>query len=329
MIKKGDVYDVVNLEKRLFGDPKKEFMDIHTLYADQGYIFFNIIPVETNIVGDSVDVELRMVEGKPATFEKVVRRQLFTKPGYLYSQSMLERSLREIASMGNFDPEQALDHTRGYSVIPNQLNNTVDISYNLVEKPNSQFELSGGWGGYSFVGTVGVFNNFSIKRMFKKGAWRPVPLGDAQTLSIRFQTNGTYYTAASVNFIEPWLFGKKPTSFNLAGYYTRQTNSYYFYQNTDEYYEVYGIAASLGSRLKWPDSYFVLYHELSWQTYNLHNWSYNFLFENGRSNNISYKITLARNSTDQMVYPREGSDFQLSLQLTPPYSGTRTPIMPR
>ena len=333
MIKKGDVYDVVNLEKRLFGDPKKEFMDIHTLYADQGYIFFNIIPVETNIVGDSVDVELRMVEGKPATFnkiiisgntitnEKVVRRQLFTKPGYLYSQSMLERSLREIASMGNFDPEQALDHTRGYSVIPNQLNNTVDISYNLVEKPNSQFELSGGWGGYSFVGTVGVsFNNFSIKRMFKKGAWRPVPLGDAQTLSIRFQTNGTYYTAASVNFIEPWLFGKKPTSFNLAGYYTRQTNSYYFYQNTDEYYEVYGIAASLGSRLKWPDSYFVLYHELSWQTYNLHNWSYNFLFENGRSNNISYKITLARNSTDQMVYPREGSDFQLSLQLTPPYS---------
>ena len=338
MIKKGDVYDVVNLEKRLFGDPKKEFMDIHTLYADQGYIFFNIVPVETNIVGDSVDVELRMVEGKPATFnkiivsgntitnEKVVRRQIFTKPGYLYSQSMLERSLREIASMGNFDPEQALDHTRGYSVIPNQINNTVDISYNVAEKPNSQFELSGGWGGYSFVGTVGVsFNNFSIRRLFKKGAWRPVPLGDAQTLSLRFQTNGTYYTAGSVNFIEPWLFGKKPTSFNLTGYYTRQTNSYYWYQiqNTDEYYEVYGIAAALGSRLKWPDNYFVLYHELSWQTYNLHNWRYNFLFETGKSNNISYKLTLARNSTDQAIYPREGSDFQFSVQLTPPYSAFR------
>ena len=338
MIKKGDVYDVVNLEKRLFGDPKKEFMDIHTLYADQGYIFFNIVPVETNIVGDSVDVELRMVEGKPATFnkiiisgntitnEKVVRRQIFTKPGYLYSQSMLERSLREIASMGNFDPEQALDHTRGYSVIPNQLNNTVDITYNVAEKPNSQFELSGGWGGYSFVGTVGLsFNNFSLKRMFKKGAWKPVPLGDAQTLSLRFQTNGTYYTAGSINFIEPWLFGKKPTSFNLSGYYTRQTNSYYWYQinNTDEYFEVYGIAASLGSRLKWPDNYFVLYHELSWQTYNLHNWRYNFLFETGKSNNISYKVTLARNSTDQAVYPREGSDFQFSLQLTPPYSAFR------
>ena len=333
MINKGDVYDVVNLQKRLFGDPKKEFMDIHTLYADQGYIFFNIIPVETNIAGDSVDIELRIVEGKPATFnkiiisgnnitnERVVRRQIFTKPGYLYSQSMLERSLREIASMGNFDPEQALDGTRGYSILPNQLTNTVDIMYNLAEKPNSQFELSGGWGGYSFVGTVGVsFNNFSLRRIFKKGAWRPVPLGDAQTLSLRFQTNGTYYTAASVNFIEPWLFGKKPTSFNLAGYYTRQTNSYYFYQNTDEYYEVYGVAASLGSRLKWPDNYFVLYHELSWQTYNLHNWRYNFLFDTGRSNNISYKITLARNSTDQPVYPREGSDFQVSLQVTPPYS---------
>ncbi len=338
MIKKGDVYDLVNMQKRLNGDPKKEFMAIRNLYADQGYIFFSVVPVETNIVGDSVDVEMRIVEGKPATFnkiiisgntitnEKIVRRQIFTKPGYLYSESMLERSLREIASMGNFDPEQALDHTRGYSIIPNQINNTVDITYNVLEKPNSQFEVSGGWGGYSFVGTVGVsFNNFSVRRMFKKGAWRPVPLGDAQTLSIRFQTNGTYYTAASINFIEPWMFGKKPISFNLTGYYTRQTNSYYFYQNTDQFYEVYGIAAALGSRLKWPDNYFVLYHELSWQTYNLHKWNYNFLFNTGKSHNISYKISLARNSTDQPVYPREGSDFLISLQLTPPYSLFRDP----
>lgn len=338
MIKKGDVYDVVNMEKRLYGDPKKQFVDVRTMYSDRGYIFFNVMPVETNIVGDSVDVELRMVEGKPATFnkivisgntitnERVVRRQVFTKPGYLYSQSMLERSLREIASMGNFDPEQALDHTRGYSILPNQYNNTVDIVYNVAEKSNSQFELSGGWGGYSFVGTVGIsFNNFSIRRLFDKTAWRPVPLGDAQNLSIRFQTNATYYTAASINFMEPWLFGKKPTSFNISGYYTRQTNSSYFYQNTDEFYEVYGVAASLGSRLKWPDNYFVLYHELSWQTYNLHDWGYNFLFDTGRSNNISYKITLARNSTDQVLYPRKGSDFVLSLQLTPPYSLFRDP----
>jgi outer membrane protein insertion porin family len=308
-------------------------MDVGTMYRDLGYLFFNVIPVELNIVGDSVDVEMRMVEGKPATFnniivsgntitnEKIVRRQIFTKPGYLYSQSMFERSIREISSMGHFDPEHAMDPSKGYTLIPNQMTNTVDVAYNVLEKPNSQLELSGGWGGYSFVGTVGVsFNNFSVKRMFDKGAWRPVPLGDAQVLSLRFQTNGTYYTAASVSFMEPWLFGKKPTSFSLSGYYTRQTNSYYFYQNPDEYFEVYGVAASLGSRLKWPDNYFVLYHELSWQAYNLHDWGYNFLFSTGQSNNFSYKATLSRNSTDQQVFPRQGSDFTFSVQLTPPYS---------
>lgn len=338
MIKKGDVYDVVNMNKRLNGDPKKQFMDVGTMYRDLGYLFFNVIPVEMNIVGDSVDVEMRMVEGKPATFnniiisgntvtnEKIVRRQIFTKPGYLYSQSQFERSVREISSMGHFDPEHAMDPSKGYTLIPNQMNNTVDISYNVSEKPNSQLELSGGWGGYSFVGTIGVsFNNFSLKRIFDKSAWRPVPLGDAQVLSLRFQTNGTYYTAASVNFMEPWLFGKKPTSLNISGYYTRQTNSYYFYQNPDEYFEVYGVAAGLGSRLKWPDNYFVLYHELSWQSYNLHDWGYNFLFSTGQSNNISYKLSLTRNSTDQPVYPRQGSDFTFSVQLTPPYSAFRDP----
>ncbi len=336
-IKKGDVYDVVTMEKRLFGDPKKQEMDIASLYRDRGYLFFNLMPVETNIIGDSVDVEMRMIEGKPAIFnkiiisgntitnEKIVRRQVFTKPGYLYSQSYLERSIREIASMGHFDPEHAADASKGFSVIPNQMNNTVDITYNVQEKPNSQLELSGGWGGSSFVGTVGVsFNNFSIKRLFKKGAWRPVPLGDAQTLSLRFQTNGTYYTAGSINFMEPWLFGKKPTSFNFSGYYTRQTNSYYFYQNPNEYMEVFGAAIGIGSRLKWPDNYFTLYHELSWQTYNLNNWGANFLFKTGSSNNLSYKITLSRNSTDQQVYPRQGSDFTMSLQITPPYSAFRS-----
>lgn len=337
-INKGDIYDVVTMEKRLRGDEKKQEMDVSSQYTDRGYLFFNVMPVEVNIVGDSVDVEMRMVEGKPATFnniiisgntvtnEKIVRRQIFTKPGYLYSQSQLERSIREISSMGHFDPEHAMDPSKGYSIIPNQMNNTVDITYNVAEKPNSQLELSGGWGGYSFVGTVGVsFNNFSIKRIFDKKAWRPVPLGDAQVLSIRFQTNGTYYTAGSVNFVEPWLFGKKPTSLNISGYYTRQTNSYYYYQNPDEYMEVYGIAAGLGSRLKWPDNYFVLYHELSWQTYNLNNWGYNFLFSTGKSNNISYKLSLTRNSTDQEVFPRTGSEFTFSVQLTPPYSAFRDP----
>lgn len=331
-IQKGDVYDVVTMEKRLFGDPKQQHLDVRKMYTDNGYLFFNLMPVEVMIEGDSVDVEMRIFEGEPATFnniiingntitnEKIARRALFTRPGYLFSQSDFERSLREVSSIGHFDPEVALSD-KGYNILPNQMNNTVDIAYNLAEKPNSQLELSGGWGGNTFVGTVGVsFNNFSLKRIFQKHAWRPVPLGDGQSLSVRFQTNGTYYTALSASFIEPWLFGKKPTSLSVSVYYTRQTNSYYFYQTSDEYMEVFGLSAGIGTRLKWPDNYFVLYNELSWQTYKLHNWNYNFLFNTGKSNNASYKISLNRNSTDQPIYPRKGSDLLLSLQLTPPYS---------
>lgn len=332
MLKKGDIYDVVTMDKRLHGDPKQQNPDVRRMYTDNGYLFFNIMPVELNIDGDSVDVEIRMSEGKQATFnnviingntitnEKIARRAVFTRPGYLYSQSNFERSARELSSIGHFNPEK-FNSESGVSVMPNANNNTVDIAYNLEEKPNSQLELSGGWGGNTFVGTVGVsFNNFSIKRLFKKHAWRPVPLGDGQTFSIRFQTNGTYYTALSASFVEPWLFGKKPTSLSISTYFTRETNSYYYYQNSDQYMEVFGVAVGLGNRLKWPDNYFVLYHELSWQTYKLQNWNYNFLFNTGKSHNASYKISLNRNSTDQPIYPRQGSDLLLSLQLTPPYS---------
>lgn len=332
MIKKGDVYDVVTMEKRLYGDPKQQNLDVRKQYMDNGYLFFNVMPVELNIEGDSVDVEMRISEGKQATFnnviingntitnEKIARRAVFTRPGYLFSQSDFERSIRELGSIGHFDPER-FQSEAGWNLIPNPNNNTVDIAYNLEEKPNSQLELSGGWGGNTFVGTVGVsFNNFSIKRLFKKHAWRPVPLGDGQTFAIRFQTNGTYYTALSASFMEPWLFGKKPTSLSISTYFTRETNSYYYYQTSDEYMEVFGVALGLGTRLKWPDNYFVLYHELSWQTYRLQNWNYNFLFNTGKSHNASYKISLNRNSTDQPIYPRSGSDLLLSLQLTPPYS---------
>ena len=334
-IGKGDVYDVVTMEKRLFGGGKQSDYDVSKLYRDNGYLFFNLQPVELNIEGDSVDVEMRVVEGKPATLnniiingndltnERVIRRQVFTRPGYLFSQSEFERSIREIASMGQFDPEAIMDPAKGYSIIPNQLNNTVDLVYNVTEKPSSQLELSGGWGGNTFVATVGVsFNNFSTHRILDKTAWRPVPLGDAQNLSLRFQTNGTYYTSLSASFSEPWLFGKKPTSLNLSVYYTRQTNSYIYYNilNNDEYMEVYGFAAGIGKRLKWPDNYFVLYNQLSWQTYKLQNWAYQFLFNTGISHNLSYTLSLSRNSTDQQIYPRMGSDFSLSLQLTPPYS---------
>ena len=333
-IGKGDVYDMVTMQKRLFGGGKQSEYDVTKLYRDNGYLFFNIQPVEMNVEGDSVDVEMRISEGKPATLnnivingndltnERVIRRQVFTRPGYLFSQSDFERSIREIASMGQFDPE-AIMGEGGYSVIPNPMNNTVDLVYNVTEKPSSQLELSGGWGGNTFVATVGVsFNNFSTRRFFDKSAWRPVPLGDAQNLSVRFQTNGTYYTSLSASFSEPWLFGKKPTSLNMSLYYTRQTNSYIYYNilNNDEYMEVYGFAAGLGKRLKWPDNYFVLYNQLSWQTYRLQNWAYQFLFNTGISHNLSYTLSLSRNSTDQQIYPRTGSDFSVSLQLTPPYS---------
>ena len=310
-IKKGDVYDLVTMEKRLHGGGKESEYDVSKLYRDNGYLFFNVTPVEVNIQNDSVDVEMRIAEGKPAilneiiingndlTNEKVVRRQLTTRPGYLFSQTDFERSIREIASMGQFDPE-AIMGAGGYSILPNQLNNTVDIVYNVTEKPSSQLELSGGWGGNTFVLTAGVsFNNFSTRRMFEKGAWRPVPLGDAQNLSLRFQTNGKYYTSLSASFMEPWLFGKKPTSLSISGYYSRMTDSYLAIGilSTDKMFEVFGFNAGLGTRLKWPDSYFVLYNNLSWQTYKLTNWT-----------------------TDQQIYPRTGSDFSLSLQLTPPYS---------
>ena len=334
-IKPGDVYDIVTMEKRLRGGGKQNEYDISKMYRDNGYLFFSVTPVETNIQNDSVDVEMRISEGKQATLnnivingndltsEKVVRRQIFTRPGNLFSQTDFERSIREIASLGQFDPESIMS-SDGYSMIPNQNNNTVDLVYNVTEKPSSQLELSGGWGGRTFVATAGVsFNNFSTRRMFDKHAWRPVPLGDAQNLSFRFQTNGTYYTALSASFLEPWLFGKKPTSLNLSAYYTRQTNSNTYLQilSHDRMMEIYGFSASLGNRLKWPDNYFVLYNGLSWQSYKLTNWySGYFFFDDGLSHNLSYTLSLTRNSTDQQIYPRMGSDFSFSVQLTPPYS---------
>ncbi len=335
-IGKGDVYDQVTMQKRLFGGGKQSDYDVSKLYRDNGYLFFGIRPVETNIQNDSVDIEFRISEGKQATLnniiingndltnEKVVRRQVFTRPGYLFSQTDFERSLREIASLGQFDPESIMEQGKGWSMVPNQLNNTVDLVYNVTEKPSSQLEVSGGWGGRTFVATVGVsFNNFSTHRFLDKSAWRPVPLGDAQNLSFRFQTNGTYYTALSASFTEPWLTGKKPTSLNLGVYYTRQTNSLLAINllSHDRQMEVFGFSASLGNRLKWPDNYFILYNGLSWQTYKLTNWySGYFILDDGISNNISYQMSLVRNSTDQQIYPRLGSDFSLSVQLTPPFS---------
>ncbi|MBP3257421.1 MAG: outer membrane protein assembly factor BamA [Bacteroidales bacterium] len=334
-IKKGDVYDMVTLNKRLKGGGKENEYDVSKLYRDNGFLFFQVTPVEVNIQKDSVDLEVRIAEGKPATIndviingndltnERVVRRQVMTRPGYLFSQSDFERSIREIASMGQFDPE-AIMKDGGYSILPNQLNNTVDIVYNVKEKPSSQLELSGGWGGNTFVLTAGIsFNNFSTRRILEKGAWRPVPLGDAQNLAFRFQTNGRYYTNLSASFTEPWLFGKKPTSLSISGYYSKMTDSYLAIGilSTDKMFEVFGFNAGLGTRLKWPDNYFVLSGSASWQTYKLTNWTNSFFaFNDGISHNLSFSINLSRNSSDQQIYPRTGSEFSASLQFTPPYS---------
>ncbi|MHC1702664.1 MAG: outer membrane protein assembly factor BamA [Tenuifilaceae bacterium] len=324
-MKKGDVYDKSMLEKRLFSDETS----ISTLYMDDGYLFFQIDPVENNVERDSVDLEMRISEGDQATVnrvtlagntktnEHVVRRELFTKPGDLFSKSEIQRSIRYLAQLGHFDPEK-LD----VKPEPNVADGTVDLRYILEEKANDQFEISGGWGANMFVGTVGIrFSNFAIRRAFDKGAWRPVPSGDSQSLTLRASTNGTYYKAFSVSFTEPWLGGRKPTNFSFSLYHTIQSGATYAYQTSDKFFKVTGASVGIGTRLKWPDDWFQIYHEVSLQNYLLRNWSSgSFLFTDGNSNNFSFKTTLSRNSTDQQIYPRRGSNFSLSLQITPPYS---------
>lgn len=324
-MKKGDVYDKTLLEKRLFTDDNS----ISTVYMDDGYLFFNLDPVESQIQNDSVDLEMRIYEGDQATINKVlivgntktnehvIRRELWTKPGYLFSKSEITRTIRELGQMGHFDPEK-LD----VQPMPNPAEGTVDLKYVVEEKANDQLEISGGWGNKMFVGTVGIrFTNFSVRRIFDKEAWRPVPSGDSQSLSLRASTNGTYYKAFSFSFTEPWLGGRKPTNFSFSIYHTIQNGGVdYFYQSSNKYFKVTGASVGIGTRLKWPDDYFSIYNEISYQNYNLKDWTGYFLFSNGQSNNLSYKISLTRNSTDQVIYPRTGSNLSLSLQITPPYS---------
>jgi len=322
---KGDVYDRSLLEKRLFTDENS----ISTVYMDDGYLFFQLEPVEVQIQNDSVDLEMRIYEGDQATVnrviitgntktnEHVIRREIWSKPGYLFSKSEITRTLRELGQMGHFDPEKL-----GIDPIPNQADGTVDLKYSVEEKANDQLEVSGGWGNNMFVGTIGIrFSNFSARRIFDKDAWRPVPSGDSQSLSLRASTNGTYYKAFSLSFTEPWLGGRKPTNFSFSLYRTLQSGGVdYFYQTSNQYFQVTGASVGIGTRLKWPDDYFTIYNELGIQNYKLSNWAGYFIFTDGQSNNLSYKVTLGRNSTDQMIYPRTGSNFSLSLQITPPYS---------
>ena len=319
-----ELYDKKLLENRLNMDEDA----ISTLYMDNGYLFFSVTPVETRVVGDSIDLQLRIYEGNPATInrviimgntktnEHVIRRELYTRPGELFSKTDLMRSYREIANLGHFNAENI-----GIDPIPNQADGTVDIKYTLEERANDQLELSGGWGGYyGFVGSVGVrFTNLAIGRIFDKESWRPVPTGDGQTLSIRAQSNFSYQSF-NISFMEPWFGGKKPNSFTVSTNYTVLRNR--AYGNKDLIYGTFktiGGAVGFGKRLSWPDDYFSFYSELSYNNYILDDYN-RFPLPNGNYNLISLKGVVSRSSQDQPIYPRKGSAISFSLQLTPPYS---------
>ncbi len=327
-IKKGDVFDQSILDKRLFMDEDA----VNSVYLDNGYLFFDMDPVEVSVENDTIDFEIRIREGEQATVNRVIvsgntktnehvaRREIWTKPGDLFSKQDIIRSVRELASLGHFDPEQIEPNP-----IPNDQDGTVDIEYKLIERANDQLEVSGGYGAGMLIFTAGIrFSNFSARRLFEKGAWRPVPSGDGQTLSLRAQTNGKFYQSYNFSFIEPWLGGKKRNSFSVSVFHSKMNQNYYSYWNFDadvpeEYMKISGASIGLGRRLNWPDDFFTLQNSLSYQRYHLKDYQ-NFLAENGTFNNLSLTTTLGRNSTDQPIYPRRGSNISLSLQITPPYS---------
>ncbi len=322
-IKKGDVYDETILEKRLRGAQDA----VSSLYLDNGYLFFNVTPVEVNIEKDSIDLEMRIYEGKQArinrvtvvgntkTHDHVIRRELRTKPGELFSQTDVQRSIRELATLGYFNPEKLNVNPQ-----PNPAEGTVDLEYIVEERPSDQIELSGGYGAGMFIGTIGLrLTNLAISDFFKKGAWRPLPTGDGQSLSIRGQTNGTYYKAISASFTEPWLGGRKPNSLSVSFYHTVRSVDQRLY-DVERFMKVTGGSVGLGQRLEWPDTYFLLNNSISFEHYNLRDYSSYFFIDNGRSNNLSFTTVFSRNSISQPIYPRSGSLVSLSLQITPPYS---------
>ena len=327
-VKKGDTYDKKSMHKRLgIGrEENPEDMSVKSLYQNSGYLMSQIEPTETIIGADSIDLELKIFEGKQFTInevgitgnvrvdDEVIRRELYTRPGELYDRSMLMQTIRMLGSMGHFNPEAIMPDIKPVS------NELVDVNWPLEEQASDQFNIAGGWGSGTFVGSIGVtFNNLSIKNAFKKGAWRPYPMGQNQRLSINGQTNGTYYKALSFSFTDPWLGGKKPNSFTISAHVSEQNNAYYVWQTSTMHFRTYGAAIGLGKRLNWPDPYFTFYGEASFERYDLKNWG-SFIMNNGTANLFSFKFVFNRNSVDQPVYPRRGSDISLSLQITPPYS---------
>ena len=332
-IEKGEIYNQELLDTRLRFS--QDGRDVSTLYMDNGYLFFQVDPIEVAVEGDSIDLEIRIFEGPQATIDKVVikgndrthehviRRELRTRPGQKFSRSDIIRSQREIINLGYFNPESL-----GINTPVNPQRGTVDIEYTVEEKPSDQLELSAGWGGVQrVIGTLGVsFNNFSLRNIFNKEAWHPLPQGDGQRLSLRAQTNGDFYQSYNVSFTEPWLGGKKPTSFTAAGFFNRFA---YGIRGTDTYqsFNIKQASVSVGTRLKWPDDNFVTSTALNIQTLSLDNWLRG-LFRSGDGevvqegvyNNFSIKQTIARSTVNDPIFPQDGSRISLSVQLTPPYS---------
>ena len=351
-MKKGDVYNQTYLSKRLSQDEDA----VGNEYWNNGYLFYRLEPTEVNIVGDSIDLEMRITEGQQAhinrvkingndrLYENVVRRELRTKPGDLFSKEALQRSARELASMGYFDPE-AINPVPE----PNYEDGTVDINYNLKQKSNDQVELSLGWGQTGVIGRVGLkLTNFSMANLFRRNREHRgiMPIGDGETLSLGAQTNGTYYQSYNVQYSTNWLGGKRPIQFNVGVSYSKQTdvspnyynsgylnnyNNYRYgygsynyanydnYRDPDKYIKLLSVYAGWGKRLSWPDDYFTLSLQLQYQRYMLRNWRY-FLMPTGTSNNLNLTVSLNRTSTDNQLFPRRGSEFSASLTITPPWS---------
>jgi outer membrane protein insertion porin family len=327
-IKRGSPFSKESLDKRLHYNPTGQ--DVESLYMNDGYLFFQLDPVETKVEGDSIDIEMRISEGVQArvkdiniagntkTSDHVLRRTLRTLPGDKFNRELLIRSQREIATLGYFDPEKI-----GINPVPNQADGTVDINYTVVEKPSDQITLSGGWGGYAgFIGTVGlVFNNFSMRKASDFRNWTPVPSGDGQRVALNVQANGLQYQAYSLSFTEPWLGGRKPNSLSVS--LNRSVSRFgvtRFETGADQFIKVNSVTVGLGRQLRVPDDYFSLSNSLSYSQYQLQNYSIFSDFSTGRANNITLNTTLSRNSIDNPTYTRRGSSISLSLSLTPPYS---------
>ncbi|MFI5203898.1 MAG: outer membrane protein assembly factor [Flavobacteriales bacterium] len=326
-IKRGDLYHKSDLDARLYMSQAGN--DITSLYMNFGYLFFNINPVEIRVEGDSIDFEMRISEGRQARYKDiriygndktsdwVLLREIRTRPGDMFNREDIIRTQRELSQLPYVNPEKI-----GINPIPNPADGTVDIEYTIEEKASDQVNLSAGWGGGRLIGTLGLtINNFAANKVLNGRAWTPIPSGNGQQLSISAQSTGAFYQGYNLSFVEPWLGGKKPNSLSVNGYHTFSSND--TKKRSDETKSklmIYGGSVGLGKRLKWPDDYFTIYHELTYQYYVLNNYFGVFTFSNGFVNNVSYRYSLSRNSIDAPIYPRSGSNLTFTAKMTLPYS---------